>query len=321
MSITNNDDHRDDPDHDAGSLGGSSLVAVRRLLVRSIRVPFEPQEDFTTALDDLLETAAKGRGLPMPGVRLLSPSYSGKSTVAREYAASVLAAGNHPVGTMPVVYVKLDSEGSVSSLGTDLLRAMRKPRPDSLTPAKRWDRVRRTLRELGVLLIIFDEFQRAGRRPTMHPVIAGKIMDLMEEEEWSCACAFVGKTDAKAIFKATSDLGNRLDSPVQMGRLLWADDRHKKLFTEFADAFDQALVDKGVIVAKAGLGSEDFAELLLESSSGMIGQFCRIVETAVMAISRQGHTGITRDDLELAVDEWAIGNDRIGYNPFSQVKA
>lgn len=317
----NIDDHRDDPDNDATTLAGTSLVAERRHRVRSIRVPFEPQEDFEKALDDLLETASLGRGQPMPGVRLLAPSFSGKSTVARKYAARALAEDCQPKGSMPVVYVKLDSEGSVSSLATDLLRAMRQPRPDSLTPPRRWERVRRKIRDLGVLLIIFDEFQRAGRRPTMHPVIAGKIMDLMEDEECSCACAFVGKTDAKAIFKASSDLGNRLDSPVQMGRLLWADDDHRKLFTDFADAFDQALVDKKVIVAKAGFASDEFAQLLLESSSGMIGQFCRIVETAVMAISRRGHDGITRDDLELAVEEWAIGNERIGYNPFAQTSA
>jgi hypothetical protein len=217
---------------------------------------------------------------------------------------------------MPVVYVKLDAEGSFSSLAADMLRAMQQRRPDSLAPAKRWERVRKAIKDLGVLLIIFDEFQRAGRRPTVHPVIAGKIMDLMEDEFCSCACAFVGKTNARNIFKVSSDLGNRLDAPVEMGRLIWADDEHKKLFENFADAFDQALVDQEIIVAKAGLAEPEFAQLLLESSSGLIGQFCRIVESAVMAITRRGHDGITRDDLEQAVDEWAIGNERIGYNPF-----
>ena len=310
------EDYRDDPDYDAERLTGAGLVAARRVLVRSIVVEYAPQEEFKTALDELLETAAIGRGTPMPSVRLLAPSFSGKSTVARAYVASVLASGIHSESKLPVVYVKLDSEGSVGSLATDMLRAMGQRRPDSLTPEKRWERVRRAIMENGVLLFIFDEFQRAGRRPTIHPVIAGKIMDLMEDEECSCAIAFVGKTNAKAIFKASFDVGNRLDVPIQMGRLTWGNDDEKAMFIAFADAFDQALVDKDIIAAKAGLGDEKTAELLLESSSGMIGQFSRIVETAVMNITRRGQHGITRGDLEQAVDDWAIGNERIKYNPF-----
>ncbi len=216
------EDRRDDPDHDATPLTGGAPVAQRRAIVRSLRVEYEPQKDFVTALDDLVETARVGRGLPMPGVRLLAPSFSGKSTMSREYAARVNASGDHPEGTIPVLYVKLDAEGSFSSLATDMLRAMNERRPDSLTSPKRWERVRRALPDKGVLLVVFDEFQRAGRRPTVHPVIAGRIMDLMEDPDCSVACAFVGKTNAKAIFKASSDLGNRLDSPVKMGRLVWA---------------------------------------------------------------------------------------------------
>ena len=312
------EDHRDDPDHDAAALTGGALVAQRRALVRGIRIAYEPQKEFVTALDDLVQTALLGRGLPMPGVRLLAPSFSGKSTVSREYAARINASDARPEGCVPVLYVKLDSEGSFSSLATDVLRAMGERRPDSLTPPKRWERVRRALRDNGVLLIIFDEFQRAGRRPTVHPVIAGKIMDLMEDPDCSVACAFVGKTDAKAIFKASTDLGNRLDAPVEMGKLLWSEPEHREMFTRFVDAFDEALVEQGVIVAKAGFAKPLTAQLLLESSSGMIGQFCRIVESAIMAITRRGQGGITIPDLAEAVDEWAIGNERINYNPFRQ---
>ncbi len=55
--------------------------------------------------------------------------------------------------------------------------------------------------------------------------------------------------------------------------------------------------------------------MLLESASGLIGQFSRIVETAVVNITRAGHDGITRQDLCDAVRDWAVGNDRIGSNP------
>jgi hypothetical protein len=49
-----------------------------------------------------------------------------------------------------------------------------------------------------------------------------------------------------------------------------------------------------------------------------LGQFSRIIETAVIAITREGQRIITRRDLSDAVDDWAVANRRIGYNPFSK---
>lgn len=315
------EDFRDDPDHAANEPTGSRLVAARRNVVRDIRVPWDPQKDFTIALDELLHTAEGNPGRPQPGVRLLATSYSGKSTGARDYVRQVMARGEHVPGTMPVVYVKLDPEGTVGSLATDILKALGEKRPDSLTPAKRWERARRCLRDHKVMLVIFDEFQRAGRRPTISGVIAGKLLDIMDDEDGSCACAFIGKTNAKSIFKNAFDLGNRLDAPVHMQPLLWTREDDREAFIKFVDAFDETLREKGATVTKSGLADPPLAELLMESSNGLIGQFSRIIETAVMNVTRRGTGIITRSDLSEAVDEWSLGNERITYNPFEKATA
>ena len=161
-----------------------------------------------------------------------------------------------------------------------------------------------------------DEFHRAGRRPTISPVIAGKILDIVDDGD--CACAFLGKTSAEQVFASCPDLKNRLDAPVHMPRLRWVNDSAE--FMAFADAFDQALVDADITDIKSGFGDEDTAKLLLEASNGLIGQFSRIIETAVIAITRDGQQAITRQDLSDAVDDWAIANGRIGHNPFKQAK-
>ncbi|MDH7971296.1 TniB family NTP-binding protein [Sphingomonas sp. AR_OL41] len=312
------EDFRDDPDHDDDTPLGSRLVARRRNVVRDIRVDWAPQREFIVALDELLYSAIERPGGPQAGVRLLAPSYSGKSTVARRYVSEVLERGEHRTDTIPVAYAKLDPEGTVGSLATDILKALGAKRPESLTPIKRWERARRTMRDKQVRLFLFDEFQRAGRRPTVSPVIAGKLLDVMDDEEGSCACAFIGKAAAKGIFKTAGDLGNRLDAPVHMQPLVWASKADREAFTKFADAFDEALVAGGATVVKSGLADPPVAELLMEASNGLIGQFSRIIETAVMNITRAGHTGIARGDLAIAVDEWSIGNERIDYNPFDR---
>ena len=324
-----NDDHRDDPDFDLEALNqtvstltgkpfdpealsGHLLVAYRRLLVRAIRSPYAPQSEMDATFEEMRVGAPLLRvaGMPQPSVRVLAKSFTGKSVGARDYVRRTRAKLGD--GSSSAVYVKLDSDGSVASLATDILRALNEPRPEGLNAEKRWPRARKAIKDRKVDLLILDEFQRAGRRLTIHPVIASKILDILDEGD--CAIAFVGKLAAKAIFKATDDLGNRLDPSVSIGRLTWT--AHSEAFIKFADAFDQALVDAKIVDIKAGLGKPATAQLLLEASSGAIGQFSRIVETAVVNITRAGHATITRRDLSDAVDDWAVGNERIDYNPF-----
>ena len=298
---------------DPAKLTGHLLVAYRRLLVRSIRSPYAPQSEMDETFEEMRVAAPLLRmaRMPQPAVRILAPSFTGKSVGARDYVRRVKAELGE--GTSSVAYVMLDSEGSVGSLAADILRALGEPRPEGLTPDKRWARARRAIKDRKVDLMIIDEFQRAGRRLTIHPVIAMKLLDILDDCD--CAIAFVGKLKARDIFKATEDLGNRLDTPVSIGRLTWT--IHEAEFTAFADAFDEALVAGGVLTFKAGLGEPDTAQRLLEAASGMIGQFSRIIETAVINITRAGHSCITRQDLSDAVQDWAVGNQRIGYNPFT----
>ncbi|MDG5746884.1 ATP-binding protein [Qipengyuania sp. XHP0207] len=332
MSSHMDEDYRDDPDHDEAAIETLAsaiterdakaqlrkLIATRRVAVRAIHLPFAAQQDLEDALDEAWCGAVELRnaGLPQPAVPILADSFSGKSSGARNYVKKVMGSLDAGPGTIPVVYAKLDTDGTVGSLAADILRGCGEKRPNSLSGEKRWDRARQAIRKRGVCLLILDEFQRAGRRPTISPVIAGKLLDIVDDGD--CACAFLGKTTAEDVFASCPDLKNRLDSPVKMPRLRWITDSAE--FMAFAEGFDQALVDADIIDLKSGLGDADTAQLLLEASNGLIGQFSRIIETAVIAITREGQRVITRQDLSDAVDDWAIANGRIGYNPFTQAR-
>lgn len=335
---------RDDPDHDVDAIPAAAsahhggpmpeaaerraryrLISERRLRLRAIVAPYGLQEELHDALDEAMCGADELRaaGLLQPAVHLLADSFSGKSSGARRYVREVLGRGEHRPGTIPVAYAKLDTDGTVGSLATDILTALGQPRPNALTPDKRWLRARQAIRDCGVRLLILDEFQRAGRRPTISPVIGGKILDIMDGDGimdrdavqgGDCAVAFLGKHNAINVFKACPDLRNRLDGPVQMPKLIWR--RERADFIAFAKGFDHALVDARTLSLPAGLDEEETAQLLLEASGDLIGRFARIVDTAVIAMTRDGHGAITRQDLSDAVDDWAIANGHIGYNPF-----
>ncbi len=321
------EDLRDDPDYDAQSIlevASSSeaserfsstrvLIAKRRLAVRSIYLPFPPQQDLWDALDEACCGAddLRAAGLPQPIVTALGDSFMGKTSAVTRYTADV-ARSHRGSGTCPVVYTKVDTDGSVGSLASDILRGLGEKRPDALTAEKRWNRARQAIRDRGVSLLILDEFQRAGRRPTISPVIGGKLLDIADSGD--CALAFVGKNSSEQVFRLCPDLKNRLDMPVRMTRLWWETDQQD--FRRLADEFDQALVDTGITRIKSGLADTGTAQLLLEAANGCIGQFSRIIETAVLAITRDGQEVITMQDLSDAVGDWSIPNGRIGYNPF-----
>jgi len=291
-------------------------VAKVRVVVRSIIVPYEPQAETRAALTELLYTAAASIGSPQPGVVLLSESYAGKSTGLKQFAIKVNGSGEWPSNEMPVVVATLDPEGTPASVATDILRGLNEPRPDRGSTEGRWERVRSKLATRRVKVLALDEFQRAGRRTSVSGVIAGKIQDIMDQG--LCSCAFFGKTSAREIFKNCPDLVNRLDVPVQMPPLKWLRTEDAKLFTDFVEDFDQALQTAGVTTARSGFKEGDLPQLLLEASNGLIGIFCRIVETAVMAARRDGRTVIDRADLSQAVVDWGIGNGRVTRNPFEK---
>lgn len=293
----------------------NARVARARQLIGQISIPYPPQIELKVALDELRHTAALTRGRPQRGVHLFGPSFAGKTTAAREHAKHVLATEDHPPGSVPIAMATIDPEGSLASVATDILRSLGEPRPDKGSAALRWERVWNSLPEREVQILVLDEFQRAARRPTMSPVIAAKVQDLMESG--LCAVAFLGLEKAHDVFHSASDLCNRLDVPVTMTDLRWADDEDREMFADFVHLYDNALVESRVVSLRSGLADDvEQLQLLHEASNGLIGQFCRIVETAAISVVRNGHSCIAREDLVDAVDDWSIANRRIAYNPF-----
>ena len=98
--------------------------------------------------------------MPQPAVRILAPSYTGKSVGGRDFVRRTKAKLGE--ASSSVVYAKLDSEGSVGSLAANVLRALGEPRPDGLAPDKRWARARRCLKGHEVDLLISTNSSAPG---------------------------------------------------------------------------------------------------------------------------------------------------------------
>ena len=159
---------------------------------------------------------------------------------------------------------------------------------------------------------------RAARRASIAAVIGADIMDMLLHGE--AAVAFLGTAEAKQVFNRVPALKDRLKSPVVMKALDWWDVQpggERDILLDFLDEMDGAMVARGLIATKAGLNGRTTADMLWQVCRGRLRPLCQLLEEAVYLLH------LANDDLILdhkilaqAVENYAIENEHIAYNPF-----
>ena len=305
----------------------------------SIRVAHGPQNALIGAFDGLRMQAleirelrsATGRRIPMPVIRTIA-----KLGVGKTIGAEALEAMHRPTDPedtrRPVLIATLDTTGMQISIPQAILFALGKRNWNHATkPSIAWERAFKALREHDVQLVIFDEMNRASRRPSLGEVIGGDLMDMLLIGE--AAVAFLGTEDANKVFNRVPALKDRLKSPVVMKALDWYERDEKSAFINFLTNMDEAMLAHGIVTRKAGLadyvanskkkagepgdGDKDTAKLLWEVCRGRLRPLCLLLEEAVRLIHYDNERlVITHEVLGQAVENHSIENEVISYNPF-----
>lgn len=292
-------------------------------IFNSIRVDFGPQNALVSGLDAARlqaiairkQRAVSGVKIPMPVLRTIAVMGVGKTI-----GAEMLEARHSPKDPddmlRPVLIATLDTTGLQISIPQAILYALGKKNWNHATkPAIAWERAFKALREHDVQIVIFDEMNRAARRPSMGEVIGGDLMDMLLIGE--AAIAFLGTSDANKVFNRVPALKDRMKSPVVMKALEWHEDDEKEVFIEFLQKLDEAMLDRKLVTALAGLGNEDTAKLLWEVCTGRLRPLCLLLEEAVSLIHYDNELlALTYEVLAQAVENHSIENEIINYNPF-----
>jgi hypothetical protein len=200
-----------------------------------------------------------------------------------------------------------------------ILKALGEKRYDVGKPQVLWNRAHQALKRYDVQLCVFDEINRAARRPTMSPAIGGDLMDFLLECD--AAVAFLGTSEANQLFNRVPALRDRLKSPVILKPLDFLIPAEKEIFIEFLSKMDGALVAEGILSDLANLEEERTAALLWEVCRGRLRPLCQLLEAAVTAVHRRGEAKLLTSDLLDAVEEHSIPNEVILHNPFAGEKA
>lgn len=295
----------------------------------TIRVSYGPQNMLVGAMNEArlsalsirARRASTGMRIPMPVMRTIAEIGVGKT-----WAAEKLIARCTPTDPddhrCPVLHVELDTSGKQASLPKGILRKLKvRGWNHGNDPEILWARAIDAMRKAGVEILIFDEMDRAARRPSIGPVIGGDIMDLLVNGD--VAVAFLGTKDANKVFDRCPPLKDRMKAPAVMKALDWMIDDEKKTFTDFLGKMDQALVSIKLIDEPADLADETIAKPLWDVCRGRLRPLCLLLEEAVTAIHREDDAGarlLTLDVLAQAVEDLSIPGGTIDYNPFTEEK-
>lgn len=291
------------------------LVGSAQAKFDAIRVDYPPQTSAMAILDEVrIAGLYRTPGSVCGGAMMVAPPGAGKTEAVRGLRR--ILAQSAAEGEIPLLHVYIDTAGTTESVPTSILQALGAARPEAGSEKTRWPRVTSEIIDRRVQLIVFDEFNRASRRPSMSgpiaTVIRQKIMD-----SGLAPVVFVGSENAAAVLAQVPELRERLDDSADLRPMNWYLEGDRALFIDFAADLDRAMVEVGVVACEAGLGDEAFAKPLWEASDGRLRRIIKIVRQAMTSALRDGRNHIDRDDLADAVDDYAIANGFCDRNPFA----
>ncbi|NVD45103.1 TniB family NTP-binding protein [Qipengyuania atrilutea] len=290
------------------------LVGKAQAKFSAIRVDFPPQTSAMAILDELRIAALyRSPGAACGAAMIVAPHGAGKSEAVK--GLDRILRGNAAEGQIPLLHVEIDTAGTTDSVPTSILQALGAPRPEAGSEKTRWPRALAEIERMGVELIVFDEFDRAARRPTMSAPIANiirqKIMDA-----GVAPVAFVGSERANNVLAQVPQLRERITDSVDLSPMRWTFKGDQELFLAFVKDLDQAMVETGLVDCEAGLCEESIAYPLWQASDGSLRRICNIVQHAMSTALREDRSFVSRQDLMEAVDGYAISNGFGSHNPF-----
>jgi len=282
----------------------------------TIRVDYPPQTAVVAALDEM-RIAALGRPAHAPcgGAMLVAPHGCGKTESI--VALRRLLEASADDGCKPLLHVETAGAGTTDSLPTSILQALGAARPDVGNEKARWPRAIAEMQRCGVQLVVFDEFNRAARRPRMSRPMATAIREKIMDTGIA-PVAFVGSEDARSVLAQAPELMERLDDDIDLSPLRWDTKGDRTLFIAFLGDLDDAMVNAGMLACSSGLADEGTARPLWEASAGRVRRICKIVRAAMAVALHDGRASIDRNDLTEAVDSYCIPRDFCQSNPFAR---
>ena len=321
-------------------MGVTTDITRMKTLMKDIRIPHPRLEDAHARLHRLRMVGNGSRRKPQRILPILGPSYSGKSTIVKDFREQIAISERPAAGRHPVLHVTLSAKSTIRGLGADIIDALEQdglPEEvladlvgarmarrkgnvgDSLNQTRAMRVATRLLELAGVELLIIDEVHHF-----VHSDGAKKTAWSVSEELKNfaitgvCPLVVIGVGEARRIISRANNIQfvQRCEPPIIMAPLNNELKDEAQMFTDYADALDKQLRETGIFDRLSDLAAGRNLECLYDVSAGVIGTVSNLVEIAAeIAIARKA-ASIGPEDLSAATERWAIPFGYVEKNPW-----
>lgn len=176
-------------------------------------------------------------------------------------------------------------------------------------------RVARWVRDLGVELLIVEEVQRLASHRADARQITEQFQTMLDRGV--VPLVLMGTRDSEAMIEGNNELGARLGTPLDLLPVRGTDEESARMFQDFCEGFDKALVEAGIFKTISNLDEPPVAIPLCKASGGHVGRAARIIKEATTAAVARNANYVELFDLSNATRRYAIPNGWIEEDPFS----
>jgi hypothetical protein len=263
------------------------------------------------------EQGMRGPRIPQKYLAILGPSGSGKSTSIKSYVEEMLEDEALDDEVKPVMHVTLSAEANTKALGSDILEEYGDPAYDVGTARTLLKRASNAMEMARTDVLVLDEFHHLIRN------------DKGIDQSWAvtetvkrmlirgaCPLVLVGKETAKSLLVGNPQISERAYTPLFIKPLDATHAADRKEFLDHCIGFDLKLVEHGIFKQRSGLLADDIPANMFDVSGGVIGTASNVFEVATVFAIERGAKRIELEDLDKAVDEWAIELGKTDHNPF-----
>ena len=233
---------------------------------------------------------------------LFGASGSGKTKIAKRFYSQIVSMAECGGSHLRAIYLSVPSKCTPKSLAADLLEALGDPHADRGTLPNMTRRVITYIEELGVSIVILDEFQ--------HFVNSANEKVIYDAADWlksitnhvNCPFLLVGLPSTLKVLSANEQLARRMTDQVQLDAMPYETDVDVKRFRTIL-----ALFAKELPFANADcIVHPDFSRSIQNATQGLIGRVVRLLRAACALALREGVGELTLDIFARAYDELSI---------------
>jgi len=261
-----------------------------------------------------MHAARLNKGTAPRGMLITGPTGSGKSTIAKAYAAAYPRREEEERTVIPVLYVELPGQPTAKVIAERILNAMHDPFSARGAAEQKLQRIRKLLSECRVELLIFDEFQHVTDNLDTRAcdIAADTLKNLMNET--GVPCVFLGGPSCRGYFVRNQQLGRRCTPKVHLSPFGIATKDEKVVFQKLLKALESRLP----FTQKSALVDVEVAASLWYASFGLFGQLTQLVGEALDLALQSGANTLTTAHLHRAFAKTIYPGCHRTRNPFDE---